>query len=274
MTRAEYLESPLLRRAGFRHAFFTRRGGVSIGPYTSLNFSFAVGDRRDHVAANLARAATALDLTPDRLYFLSQVHGRQVRELHGQEAWQDVTEIPGDALVSRCPTLACCVRVADCVPVLIGDATSGAAAAVHAGWRGIVCGVVGAAVAEIFRVAGHGASLVAAIGPHISCSAFEVSEAVATDLARASSDGAVVDRTGGARPHVDLARVVRAQLRDAGVREKAVDRVPGCTVGQPDRFFSYRRDGTQSGRHLAGIVPRSGPGPQAGGFPEPAKGVR
>jgi polyphenol oxidase len=253
MNRAEYLESPLLRAAGFRHAFFTRRGGVSEGAYESLNFSFTVGDSHDHVTTNLARGATALGVPAERMYFLAQVHGRQVRVLGGEETWGAVVESAGDALVSRCPTLACCVRIADCVPVLVGDEASGAVAAVHAGWRGTVAGVVGAAVAALRR---EGARLVAAIGPHISRAAFEVSEEVAAELERASSARGVVDRTPGTRPHVDLSGIVRAQLVEAGVAEAAIDLVEGCTVGQPESFFSYRRDGTQSGRHLAGIVPR------------------
>jgi YfiH family protein len=256
MKRPYYLESQLLRDAGFRHAFFTRQGGVSVGPYESLNFSLAVGDEPRNVACNLARAAAALQVAPTRLYFLTQVHGREARLIQGDEDCEWVRQQPGDSVVSRRSDLACCVRVADCVPVLIADRRSGAAAAVHAGWRGVVAGVVPEAVAELGRQAGGELALVAAIGPHISRQAFEVSVEVASKLQAASSAQQVTLHPDGSRPHVDLGKIIRAQLRDAGVPHDAIDEVPGCTQGQPDLFFSFRRDGAHSGRHLAGIVPR------------------
>jgi copper oxidase (laccase) domain-containing protein len=104
------------------------------------------------------------------------------------------------------------------------------------------------------EIAGGETDLVAAIGPHISLQAFEVSEEVAREIAAASPDPDVVDTTFGPRPHVDLRRVIRAQLRVAGVPEANIDDVFGCTVGDPTQFFSFRRDGPKSGRHLSAIV--------------------
>jgi YfiH family protein len=255
MNHAEYLESPLLREAGFRHGFFTRRGGVSAGPYESLNFSFTVGDHASSVRANLARAAVVLGVAAERLFFLSQVHGRTVHTLRGTERRSDVASLPGDGVVSAAPDLACCVRVADCVPVLIGCRASGVAAAVHAGWRGAVANVVDAAVARLRQLAGQQADLVAAIGPHIFSAAFEVSEQVAEALADSCANQDVVDRSRGPRPHVDLGLVVRTQLVRAGLDVNAVDAIGGCSFADPGQFFSYRRDGAHSGRHLAAIVP-------------------
>ena len=254
--RAEYLESPRLRFAGFRHAFFTRRGGVSAGPFATLNFSAAVGDGEDQVSENLRRAEVALELGPDRLFFLAQVHGRQVHRLGGNELPRQISELPGDALVSSRRDLACCVRVADCVPVLLADADRGAAAAAHAGWRGVVAGGVPATVHALRELSGGQPKLIAAIGPHISVHAFEVSAEVAAELANASSAADTVEWSWGERPHVNLRRIVRAQLVDAGVAPDRIDDVGGCTVGDPNRFFSFRRDGRHSGRHLAAIVPR------------------
>lgn len=256
MEASSYQQSPLLQAAGFRHAFFTRSGGVSSGPYESLNFSVAVGDLANNVQENLARAARALGVTPERVYFLSQVHGAEVKLLEGGEDRHEVLHERGDAVAALCGDLACAVRVADCAPVLIGDKTSGAVAAIHAGWRGVVAGVVAAAVRRLRAEVGEG-ELVAAIGPHISVANFEVSEDVAEKLAGASPDPDVVDRTRGPRPHVDLRRILRAQLRQLGLADTAIDDVGGCTVGDPRLYFSFRRDGRQSGRHLAAIVPRA-----------------
>jgi copper oxidase (laccase) domain-containing protein len=121
-----------------------------------------------------------------------------------------------------------------------------------------VADVVGAAVARLSELAGGSAELVAAIGPHISAAAFEVGEEVALELDRAAPGNEVVRREPGRKPHVDLRRALRAQLRRVGLRDEAIDDVGGCTVGEPELYFSYRRDGPRSGRHLSAIVSRSG----------------
>jgi YfiH family protein len=248
--RAEFLESALLRRAGFRHAFFTRHGGVSTGAYQSLSFSIAAGDSADNVRQNLERAGAALEVDGKRIHFLSQVHGRVARTLDGSETQSALINLEGDALLSRAPGLACGVRSADCVPVLLADRRSGAVAAAHAGWRGAVQGVVSASI-EALRALVPDPDLIAAIGPHISLEAFEVAETIL----QASHDPHIVDLT-REKPHVDLRRMLRAELRWQGLDDAAIDDVWGCTVLEPARFFSFRRGGKASGRHLSAIVPR------------------
>lgn len=242
------LSSPLLEAHGFRHAFFTREGGVSEGAYASLNFSVGAGDRPERVAENLARARSALGV--DALYFLSQVHGRVVVEVDPSEPPDAFVRREGDAVISRARGAAACVRVADCAPVLIAGRSSGAVAAVHAGWRGAVAGVVTRAV-ERLRAAVGEEPLVAAIGPHIGVGAFELGEEVAAEIARAARVE-VIDRS-RARPHADLRAMLAAELASLGAE---VDHVEGCTYSDAARFFSYRRDGRASGRHLAAIAPR------------------
>ena len=251
---ADFLESALLRGAGFQHAFFTRVGGVSLGAYSSLNFSVAAGDSEANVNQNLDRAAIALGIASTRIHFLSQVHGRVAHTLRGGEIQSMLIQREGDALVSRAPGLACAVRSADCVPVLLADRRSGAVAAAHAGWRGAVNGIVTSAIEALSAIAPN-PSLIAAIGPHISLAAFEVSEDVAETLLKASRDPQIVDRS-RAKPHVDLRRMLRAELHAQGLAHGAIDDVWGCTVLEPARFFSFRRDGKASGRHLSAIVPR------------------
>jgi copper oxidase (laccase) domain-containing protein len=97
--------------------------------------------------------------------------------------------------------------------------------------------------------------LLAAIGPHISLASFEVGQDVAQQLVDASPEEDIVDRS-GPKPHVNLRKMVRAQLRGGGLRDSEIDDVPGCTVIERDRFFSYRRDGNPSGRMLSAIVGR------------------
>jgi len=257
-TPVDCLQSARLHAAGFRHAFFTRHGGVSAGPYATLNFSRSVGDRAAHVERNLCRAAATLRVPPARLYVVAQVHGADVVEITAADTPEAVARRPGDALIARADGLACGVRVADCVPVLLADRASGAVAAVHAGWRGVVADVVGAAVAALRAGAPGEPDLVAAIGPHISAAAFEVGEDVATALGAVAPGVPAVRQSPGGRPCVDLRALVRAELVRAGVPMAAIDDVAGCTFSEPDRFFSFRRDGAHSGRHLAAIVARAG----------------
>lgn len=250
----EPLVSPLLAREGFRHAFFTRDGGVSEGAFASLNFAWSNGDDEARVRENLARGAAFLGVLPAHLYFLSQVHGVDVHEVDAGDRWDEVVTREGDAIVSRDPRVACGVRAADCVPILIADARSGAVAAVHSGWRGTVLDVVASAIARLVALTTEPPHLVAAVGPHISLAAFEVGDEVAREIESASAAVGAVDRARWDKPHVDLRAIVHAELVRAGVA--AIDHLEGCTFGDPSRFFSYRRDGRASGRHLAAIVPR------------------
>jgi YfiH family protein len=251
-----FLTSPLLEKAGFRHAFFTRVGGVSEGPYASLSFSAAAGDSPKNVEANLALAAAALGIDANRLYFASQVHGCAGLSVTGNEDRNDVLRLEADAIAGQNPRAAVCVRVADCVPILVGDRARGAAVAIHAGWKGLVAGVVEQGLAVLQQAGSSPRDLVCAIGPHITLPAFEVSDDVARALRACSSDKDVVETSYGPKPHVDLARITRAKLTTAGVRDDSVEFVPGCTFREAERFFSFRRDGARSGRHLAAIVPK------------------
>jgi polyphenol oxidase len=249
---AGLLHSSLLEEAGFRHAFFTRTGGHSRGAYAALNFSYAVGDEATHVDENLAVAARALGVASTRLFFPAQVHEAQVIELVGTEATREVLFQNADALVSGQVDLACAIRTADCLPILIGDLSTGRVAAIHAGWRGLVRHVIKAAAAAL---GGDPRRWVASIGPHISRHAFEVSPDVAAELEACSAAPSPVDR-GRDRPHVDLSQIAAAQLEALGVPRAQIDALGGCTYSDPTLFFSFRRDGKASGRHLAAIVPR------------------
>ena len=139
--------------------------------------------------------------------------------------------------------LAVGVRVADCVPILVGDEETGDVAAIHAGWRGVEAGIVRAAMDAL-----RGRSPVAAIGPCIEACCFEVGVDVAARL------GFVVREERG-KALVDLRAAVRAQLRRCGLPDDCIDDVRGCTKHEA-RFHSFRRDGANSGRMLAAIATR------------------
>jgi len=249
--------SPLLTHYGFRHAFFTREGGVSEGPYATLNFAVSTGDEPARVAENTARAAAALGVSVARLYYLSQVHGTGVVRIAGDEDRDALVRVEGDATLSTTSGVACGVRSADCGTVLVGDAASGAVVAIHAGWRGTEAGVVAAGVEALVRIVPTKPRLVAAIGPLIETCCFEVGHDVADRLARSSRLGEAAVTRSAEKAHVDLRAVIADQLGAAGLAEDAIDQVRGCTVCDAARFFSFRRDGKASGRLLSAIVARA-----------------
>lgn len=228
---------------------------MSAAPWDTLNFALNVGDDPVAVHENFARAARSLGV--DRIYIVSQIHGTAAQVLTGVEDPADVRVRPGDIVISKTPGVACGVRSADCVPVLVGDRRSGAAAAIHSGWRGTVANAAAAGVAALRSLIGGPGDLVAAVGPHIEACCFEVGEDVAKQLAGCSSLGEDAVRPGaGGKPHVNLRGIVRAQLRAAGVDAEAIEDVPGCTAHDVEWFHSFRRDGQRSGRLLSTIVAR------------------
>lgn len=250
------LRSALLARHGFPHGFSTRLGGVSVGPYASMNLGWTVGDDPRAVEENHQLLAAAIGIDRSGLRLATQVHGASV--LDTDAAPRDRrSEPPGtghDALVARARGIAVGVRTADCVPILVGDPETGAVAAIHAGWRGVVAGVVGAALEVLAPEPASRARLVACIGPHIRVERFEVGEDVAAKIAAVSEPSVIVP--GSPRPHADLAKAVRVQLVRAGLAEAGVDDVGGCTLGEADRFHSHRRDGERSGRMLSIVAAR------------------
>lgn len=236
-----FLFAENLARAGFRHGFASL--AMDFGPLTPA----------PEVLANVQLLAASIGFDAAALRQVNQVHGARV--VDGATLESAAARVEADALVLHAGSTdavaarAVGVRVADCVPVLVGSRGDGAVAAIHAGWRGVVAGVVGAALREL-----GGGERVAAIGPCIGPCCFEVGADVAAQIAAACGDPRVVAERNGDKALVDLRRAVRAQLAADGVTD--VEDVPGCTRCEPARFFSYRRDGAKSGRHLAAIALR------------------
>jgi len=248
------LHSPELSNAGFRHAFFTRHGGISRPPYDTLNFSLATGDLPEAVKENMNRAASELGVGVDRVYFLNQVHGVGVVQLDGSESRTEVLKRDGDILVSASTAAACGVRTADCGPLLFADRRTGLVAAAHAGWWGTVEGVVAASLEALTELGSQVLDIIVAVGPMIERCCFEVGEDVAQLIAASGNCGEEVIDRDKSKPHVDLRQVIEAQLRGSGI--SSIDHVRVCTHCDKTRFHSYRRDGKIGGRMLSAIVGR------------------
>lgn len=235
-----FLTSRLLEREGVRHGFSTRAGGVSSGPWSSLNLGGSVGDDPAAVAENVRRLAARAGLAG--FAAVHQVHGDRVVE--GRPGLPPSTE--ADAVLSVPGGPAPAVKTADCVPVLLLDRRSGRVAAVHAGWRGTRLRIVARAVEAL----GEPGAVVAAIGPCIGRCCYEVSAELAAEFAGVFGADVVEGR------RLDLVLANRRALREAGVGEAAIEVVGGCTSCDPARFFSHRRDEGRTGRHLSWISSR------------------
>jgi len=251
--------APEWRIAGVGALMTTRAGGVSAGPHASMNVGIAVGDDPRAVAANRRSLAEAVGAAP---VFLRQMHGRRVVRLAAEDAAPDAPVHEADAAVTTVPGVACIVQAADCLPVLLAAPDGRAVGAAHAGWRGLAGGVVEAAVAAVCDAAACApAELTAWLGACIGPDAFEVGAdvlaAFAVDPQPGRGDASAARRfraRGGGKWLADLAGLARDRLAAAGVSRVAGGR--WCTVAEPERFFSFRRDGT-TGRMAAAIWIRS-----------------
>ena len=217
----------------------TRSGGFSTGPYASFNLASHVGDDERAVAENRRRLRDALALTIEPQW-LNQVHGRKVAMLS-----QPVME-SADAAVAFEPGPVAAVLIADCLPVFLASRAGDRVGIAHAGWRGLVSGVVEATVAAL---ATDPSDLIAWLGPAIGPAAFEVGGEVRRMFVAMQPESDADFRPGRGQKYLaDLPGLARRRLASCGVT--AVHGGEHCTVADPARFYSYRRDG-QTGRMAA-----------------------
>jgi len=250
------LESPLAD--GFTHGFTTRAGGVSAPPFDALNLGGKWGDDPANVAENRRRLGRALG----RPIIARQVHGAVVARVRAGDQPEAIARLEADALCSDAPGVTLGIFVADCIPALLADPRTGAFAAVHAGWRGTVAGVLPAAVRSLATELGaRPEDLRIALGPAIGPCCFEVGgEVVAAFLSLfpdARDRGVVLPSPRGAagKSNIDLKAANCLLLERAGVSPEAIDAGPECTHCDRARFFSFRRDGSSTGQQM-GVIRR------------------
>ncbi|HYL48125.1 MAG TPA: peptidoglycan editing factor PgeF [Stellaceae bacterium] len=222
-----------------RHAFFTRQGGVSEGVCASLNCGFTATDDVARVSENRARAMRTLGLAPDRLATAKQVHGAEA--LVVETPWPQAALPRADALVTRVPGLALGILTADCVPILFADAEARVIGAAHAGWRGALAGVIESTVAAMEDLGASAQRTVAAIGPAIAQSSYEVGPEFPRRFLAQDPANSVLFLPSPKPGHFlfDLKGYVARRLAALGIR--AVAKADADTAAESDRFFSYRR---------------------------------
>ena len=224
---------------GVEVAFSTRDGGVSEGPYASLNLGLLTADEPERVVENRRRLCAAVDVDAERATMAFQVHGTRVSEAHPTGVVRPGTEYEQcDGLWTDEPGQGLVLVTADCLPIALARTDGARLVVLHAGWRGLLAGI-----AEAGAVAVDGES-VAALGPGIGPCCYEVGEEVAAPFRERFGDD--VARNG----HLDLSLAAVRALEMAGVTR--VDRVGGCTACDPETYFSHRRDRGVTGRQ--GIV--------------------
>lgn len=222
------------------HGFFTREGGVSSGPYASLNCSLSSGDAREAVLENRARAARTIGASNHRLVGLMQVHGADVVEV--TTPWEPGAGKRADAMVTARPDIALGIVTADCAPVLFADTQARVVGAAHAGWRGAVAGVLEATIAAMTKLGARPATTAAAIGPCIRQQSYEVGADLRDAVLAhdAASDRFFAPGRRDAHWQFDLAGYCAARLAAAGIAR--LDVIDADTAADEARFFSYRRN--------------------------------
>ena len=256
-----YYASPLLERVGVPHAFSTRTGGVSPPPFDSLNLGIAgdatIRDSSDNLEENYRRLRAAVGCAKHGRCWVTQVHGAAVCDIHPGSTFENGAR--ADALVSDDPTRVLSVKYADCVPVLLASADGRAVAAVHAGWRGLVAGVIRTAINRLEQFSDAPAStFLAAIGPCIGLDAFEVGPEVLAAFEDRMGPAAPIRASDNGKGHVDLRQAALIELQSAGLSLDRIDTTDRCTFAHPQEFFSHRRDGNATGR-MAAIISPAGP---------------
>jgi YfiH family protein len=253
-----------MERDGFTNAFSTRNGGVSLMPQNSLNLAGFNEDKAENIYENRRRFLKlfAGDWT---LAGCWQIHGADVRIVHNQQEAQPKPGVLGDdqycdALVSNTVRVLLTVKTADCVPVLLGDAETGAFAAVHAGWRGTSDSIVKRAIEQLqHEYTVRPENLRAAIGPAANVCCYEVGSEVINLFKERFLESKHLTPTRVGHARIDLQQANRDQLINAGVSPDRIHVAPLCTMDRTDLFFSYRREKSLHGRvgRLMSVIGRA-----------------
>lgn len=256
-SRAPFVKSPALSpfTMNWRHGFFGREGGVSTGVYKSLNTGPGSSDQGNRVKANRDRICVTLGALPGRMITLKQAHTAKAIIVDGPMSVAQAPE--ADAIVTATPGLVITALAADCAPILIGDPKANVIAAVHAGWRGAVTGVMEAAIKSMQTLGASPENMIAAIGPCISKDSFEVGP----DFEKAFLDispwcANLFEDGEGDRLKFDLKQYAVSRLIRAGVGK--CEAIEDDTVSQPEKYFSFRRSKTEGasdyGRNASSIM--------------------
>jgi hypothetical protein len=236
-----YLEAPEVAELGWvRHAFLTRRGGVSLSPYESLNLSDKNGDQEELVSQNKKRVATAFCFDSSRLILLDQMQQDQIVTLP--------SPLEYDAMITNFPNIFLGILTADCLPIFAIDQKKKVIAAIHAGRQGTSLQITRKVLKKMTGDFGCSSrDFIVAMGASIGSCCYEIDEEVFHPEWKPFSTA-----KGAGKWTVDLARINIEQMKSEGIKEEQISWINLCTRCHTDLFFSYRGEG-RTGRQLSFI---------------------
>jgi YfiH family protein len=234
---APHLVADTFRHQDIVHGFFGRQGGVSAGPFDSLNCALTTGDRMEDIGENRRRVGEAMGV--EKMASAFQVHGNAVVEV--TEPWAMDARPKADGMVTRVPGLALGILTADCGPLLFADTQAGVVGAAHAGWRGAKLGIAEATVEAMVKLGADPKRIDAALGPCIGQASYEVGPEFPESFLAEDAANSRFFRTGmcEGRHMFDLQGYIVQRLEKLGL--KSVTSLGRDTCAEADRFFSYRR---------------------------------
>lgn len=241
--------SAVIPSEGFLHGFPERTGGVSTGPRASLNLGVRWGDAAENVETNRRLLAAHAGYDPAALQAIRHVHGTDVWTM-GEPLVEGATF---DGLVCDRPGPVLAAFAADCVPLVFAEPEARVCGTAHAGWRGTVAGIATNVVRRMQERGAVASRIRVALGPSIGPCCFEVGPEVVAAFREAYGEVPGLVVRGPEKDHIDLRVATRTSLERAGLAPAHIDDQPPCTRCNPERFFSYRRDGQAGGVHMAFI---------------------
>jgi len=239
------------------HAFCTRRGGVSKGNFTSLNFSFKGGDSKENVQSNLRILAKSFHIDVGQFFLVNQVHGEKVLIIDRPFADLVVHESPQfDAIITDQPGIAIGIKTADCAPIFFADKARRIIAVAHAGWRGTVLSIAAKVVETLLtRFGCRAEEIIAAIGPAIGPCCYQVDEPVFNAMrvhkGRETFFSSAPEK---GKWMFDLSLANKIQMIRMGILDKNIYTAGYCTSCNRDKFYSHRGEGGNTGRQLNFIM--------------------
>jgi len=239
------------------HGFFTRCGGISPPPYSSLNLGRLSGDRFTHIRENLQRAATPFSIPWDNIFCSAQVHGADIVQVSSsivsRSVFQSNNPFRADALITDEKEIALGILTADCLPILFFDPGRPAVGAAHAGWRSTLQEISKKTLSKICNIyGGTPEDLLVTLGPAIGSCCYHVGEEVVNAfIAKDNTYEKFVQPIGRNQWRLDLKGINIYQLRAGGVKEKNIVSTPLCTRCHKDLFFSVRGSGEPTGRQIS-----------------------
>jgi len=259
--KTPYFQSELFNKYGIKHAFFTRKGGVSKGAFESLNFAEGIGDVKDseeNVMQNYEIAANLFGLHKDDVCRTYQTHTSKVvfadESLRGVGTVKPKFDFGVDGLVTNVKNLLLSVRTADCVPVLLCDTDKKVCSAVHAGWRGTIGGITKNAVALMTEQGVKPENILVAIGPCIGKCCYEVGNELYGEFVSKNIEYSKFFTPIGEKYMLDLNLANKTILIEAGINPQNISVAEICTKCNGELFFSHRRNGAVRGTMSAFIT--------------------